>query len=739
VKNRIQISLFLLFFVSGFCGLLYQIVWVRLAFASFGIITPVLSVVLSVFMLGLSAGSWAAGRSVSSFVKKWRVSAIYLYAAAEALIGLGAFAVPQLFVLGEKSLLNFGESGSLGYLVLSAVWIAVSIFPWCFLMGTTFPLMLAFVGAEDARDPKMFSFLYLANVLGALLGVLITACVFVELAGFRSTLLLGGAANFSIACTAIGLGRRSARNQTPATPGPEVEKHVPERETRLHPVLLFTTGFVSLAMEVIWTRAFTPVLGTQVYAFAVLLFVYLLATWKGTSDYRRQTHSGGTRSTPALVALLPVFALLPIVINDPRLNPAGIGSHVSVFLVLVSIFPFCACLGYLTPKLIDERSNGNPGAAGNAYALNVLGCILGPLFASYLLLPWMGTRGSALMLALPMLGLHFITARRSTARLRWGTGLCSALLVGGAWLGTVGYEDPRLDTEHFEVRRDHTATVISFGQGFERKLLVNGIGITDLSAVPKFMAHLPMAFHQCRPENALVICFGMGTSYRSMLSWGQKSTAVELVPSVKEAFGFYHPDAPEILKNPQGRVVIDDGRRFLKRTREYFDVITIDPPPPAEAAGSSLLYSEEFYELVKQRLRPGGVLQQWFAVGEDKILQAVVRSLKNSFPYVRVFPSVQGWGYHFLASMDPLEGAPAEELVRRFPDRARQDALEWSEAQDLRAELDRLLSKEIPIGRLLNEDPRVTIRDDRPFNEYFLIRRVLGHSRFVSSNSLAAN
>jgi len=722
-KPSTNSSLFLFFFASGFCSLLYQIVWVRLAFASFGIITPVLSVVLSVFMLGLALGSWAAGRWVAAVTQRWKISAIYLYAAAEGLIGISAFAVPRFFILGEKALLGFGESGSLGYLLFSAIWIALSIFPWCFLMGTTFPLMLAFVEACGTGNPKIFSFLYQANVLGALFGILFTACVFVELLGFRTTLLLGGLANFSIAAAALGLGLKSTRKWILQRPL-EAAGHC-KRGAPLNQILLFTTGFISMAMEVIWTRAFTPVMGTQVYAFAVLLFVYLLATWKGTSDYRRQVHSGFIKPTPQLVGLLTAFTLLPVVINDPRLNPAGIGSHLSVFLVLVSIFPFCACLGYLTPKLIDECSNGNPAGAGNAYALNVVGCILGPLFACYILLPWIGARDSMLILGLPILCLHFFAARGSSARLRWGAGLSSGLLLVAAWLGTVSYEDPQFDRDRVVVRRDHTATVISFGEGFRKRLLVNGIGITDLSPVPKFMAHLPMAFHEARPETALVICFGMGTTYRSLLSWGADTTAVELVPSVKEAFGFYFDDAAEVLRDPKGRVVIDDGRRFLRRTQERFDVITVDPPPPAEAAGSSLLYSEEFYRLIQQRLKSNGVLQQWFAVGERKILQAVARSLQRSFPYVRVLPSTQGWGYHFLASLSPLEAATAEELAARFPARARQDAVEWSEDKDLRGELSRLLSNEIPLSQLLSDDPKVAIYDDLPFNEYFLIRRVL--------------
>jgi spermidine synthase len=717
-------SLFLFFFVSGFCTLLYQIVWVRLAFASFGIITPVLSVVLSVFMLGLALGSWAAGRWVTVVTQRWEISAIYLYAVAEGLIGLSAFAVPRSFILGERALLGFGESESLGYLTFSGIWIAMSIFPWCFLMGTTFPLMLAFIEARGTGNPKIFSFLYQANVLGALVGIFFTACVFVELFGFRTTLLVGGMANFFVGVAAWVLGLKSTQTWTLQRP-PEFATEQNKRELALNYFLLFTTGFVSMAMEVVWTRAFTPVMGTQVYAFAALLFIYLLATWKGTSDYRRQVHSSLIKPTPQLVGLLTVFTLLPVVINDPRLNPAGLGPHLSVFLVLVSIVPFCACLGYLTPKLIDECSHGDPAAAGNAYALNVVGCILGPLFACYVLLPWIGARDSMLILGLPILCLHFSAAKGSSPRLRWGAGLSSGLLMVAAWFGTVSYEDPQFDRDRVEVRRDHTATVISFGEGFSKKLLVNGMGITDLSSVPKFMAHLPMAFHQGRPETALVICFGMGTTYRSLLSWGADTTAIELVPSVKEAFGYYFDDAAEVLRDPKGRVVIDDGRRFLRRTQERFDVITVDPPPPAEAAGSSLLYSTDFYRLIQQRLKPNGVLQQWFAVGERKILQAVARSLQTSFPHVRVLPSTQGWGYHFLASLSPIEGTAPAGLASRFPEGARQDAVEWIKDKDLGGELSRLLANEIPLSQLLNDDPKVVIYDDLPFNEYFMIRRVL--------------
>jgi len=168
-------ALFALFFVSGFCGLLYQVVWVRLAFASFGIITPVISVVISVFMLGLALGSWAGGRWIGVITRRSRRSAIYFYALNEALIGLGAFAVPRLFALGERVLLRLGEANSVSYLFSSGVAIALSIFPWCVFMGATFPLVMAYVKEQDRTSEKSFSFLYLANVFGAMFGALSTA------------------------------------------------------------------------------------------------------------------------------------------------------------------------------------------------------------------------------------------------------------------------------------------------------------------------------------------------------------------------------------------------------------------------------------------------------------------------------------------------------------------------------------------------------------------------------------
>jgi spermidine synthase len=233
-----------------------------------------------------------------------------------------------------------------------------------------------------------------------------------------------------------------------------------------------------------------------------------------------------------------------------------------------------------------------------------------------------------------------------------------------------------------------------------------------------------MAFHKGKPKSVLVICFGMGTSYRSALSWNVDTTAVELVPSVTKAFGFYHDDASLVLANPLGHIVIDDGRRYLKRTSAKYDVIIIDPPPPIEAAGSSLLYSDGFYELLKQHLNPDGIVQAWFPGGQSPMREAVVRSLHDSFPYLRSFASVEHYGFHFLASMQPIEAFTATQLVARMPEAARRDLLEWSSMKSPAAYLGKVVWDERFMPELLNADPSIRITDDRPFNEYFLMRRL---------------
>jgi predicted membrane-bound spermidine synthase len=756
----LRAAAFLLFVVSGFCGLVYQIVWLRLAFAAFGVVTPVLSILLSAFMAGLALGSWLGGHAGAALAARSPRAPAFGYGLVECGIAIGAVAVPWSFARGEQWLLGLGEASSGGYLLASAGIIAASILAFATLMGATFPLMMAFLRTSAPGDASTFSFLYLGNVIGAMLGAATTAAVLIECLGFRATLLVAAAGNVAIGLTAMLLPRmvRAAANVPPAPAATAATMTSSATSSAAHraadraanrasdsgltararALLLFATGFTSMAMEVAWTRAFTPVLFTTIYAFAGVLTTYLFATWLGSAIYRQHLARGRAAGAPALLALLLIASLLPLVLNDPRW-------HHEPAIVLASIVPISALLGYLTPQLVDDHANGEPRAAGRAYAINVLGCIVGPLCAGYWLLPALGVKGT--LLACSLVFPAFLLAPRTTgARApRRVDLLLGALLLLVAMLSSRTHEDPR-EYENGEVRRDHVASVVSSGSGMARRLLVNGVGITTLTPLTKVMAHLPLVMREQPPASTLVICFGMGTTFRSLNTWGGRTTAVELVPSVADAFPFYASDAAAVLHRPGARIVIDDGRRFLKRTTEQFDLVTIDPPPPVEAGGSSLLYSLEFYRTLKTRLSPTGLLQQWFPGGEDAILRAVVNTVVQSFPHVLVFRSFESQpgtpvnmaGIHILAADWPLTPPSVAQAIARMPAAARTDLVEWNPGVPLEQAWDYILRQRIDPKDLLPANPRLGITDDRPFNEYFWLRRTFAGDHTWLENVLPA-
>ena len=731
MSRGIRRIIFLMFLASGFCGLLYQIVWIRIAYASFGVITPVMSVVISVFMSGLLLGSATGGAIAKKLTLHIKASAILLYAAAEFIIGIGAFCVPRLFSLERHWLFNLGAMNSYVYLAVSGLAIAVALLPWCVAMGCTYPFMMTFIRERETSSASSFSFLYLANVIGAMAGTIITAVFLIELFGFSHTLVIAAACNFTIAAISIIIGgkpRRSANERAADIPGVAVRP-----KGAFIPVMLFISGFAAMSMEIVWTRNFTIVLGNVVYSYAALLTAYLCATWFGSYLYRKHLSRSTVVSVEKLLGTVSVFSLLPLLINDPGLSFKG------AVPVLLSILPLSGVLGYLTPLLIDVYSKGEPSAAGWAYAVNTLGCILGPLFASYLFLPAWGVKTSLLLLSAALMVCFLVFARRSFIQRKGFTitlTVLFALMLSAGWFLNDTYEEFFHLHSPSAMRRDYAATVTSVGRTKdEKRLLINGIGMTVLTPVTQFMAHLPLAYCEKKPASALAICFGMGTTFRSLVSWGIDVTVVELIPGVPKAFSYFWPDADSVLHDPKAKVVIDDGRRYLMRTEKKFDVITIDPPPPIKAAGSSLLYSVEMYSLAKQRLNDDGILQQWIPLRrwdragtniEMPMIQAAARSIAVSFPYVKVFRPIEGAGYHFLASMKPLRHLSAAELVSRMPARACRDLLTWCPDSTAEEYMQSMLSKEIPLDSVLSEDPGRIITDEKPYNEYYLLRRISG-------------
>ena len=751
-------TLFGFFLVSGFCGLVYEIVWLRLAMAAFGVTTPMVSLVLSVFMAGLGIGSWAGGRLERWMAGGPRGRPLRIYAACEALIATSGPLVPFLLLRGREALLTRSGVGwaSAGHYAAAGGWLALTLLPFCIAMGATFPIGLTALRAFRGSDARGFSLLYLANVIGATAGTLAAAFVLIEAQGFRGAATTAALLNFALAACAAWLARRADREPepvrgadpslaAPAAPDAFTSAAASDSASAAGTLsvpavwiasLIFLSGFTGMALEVIWARAFTPFIGTFVYSFALILALYLAATAAGAAAARRGLIAALPRGAalPALGAcLLALAGMTALVPADPRLPMPQVAFE-GALRVALGVVPFSALAGFLTPSLVDLWAGGRPSRAARAYALNVAGCILGPLAASFLLLPAMGEGGATAVLCAGLLAAA-VAAVVTTPRAprldgsATGSGRTWAWIAGTLLLGTtIGALARGFDASlpGARVERDATATVIAAGAGRNRHLFVNGIGITSMTPITKFMAHVPLAMLDRRPDGVLVICLGMGTTFRSALTWDTPVTAVELVPSVPKLLDFFNPDAPRFLASPNAHIVVDDGRRFLERTSGFYDVVTVDPPPPLEAAGSSLLYSTEFSRAVRSRLRPGGIFQQWVGGGDESldIIVGVARSLATAFPEVRAYRSVEGWGVHFLASDRPLGRLGADELAARLPDAARADFVEWGPENTPEAQIARFLSGEAPMSAVLELAPGIpAIEDDRPINEYFFLRR----------------
>ena len=734
---------FFFFLVSGFCSLVYEVVWLRLAMAKFGVTTPMVSVVLSVFMAGLALGSLAGGAIARRTERRGAALLLRLYGAVELLIGIAGLLVPHLLNL-VFGLMKAGAGqlvwDSASYYLLSGACVVVSLLPWCTAMGATFPLAMAAIRSTSSLpSERSFSFLYLSNVLGAILGTIIPAFLLIELWGFQSTLHLASSFNILIAGTVLALSFtvKSLAPPEPATSVAEIQS-----QPRLYDFaaggslwLLFITGLCTMAMEVVWIRQFSVYLGNVVYAFVAILAVYLAATWMGSFLYRNWARTNHPRESVKAWTFLGILALLPLLLIDPALPIKGtfLGA---VLRTAVGIGPLSAALGFLTPLLVDHYSAGDPARAGRAYSLNIVGGIAGPLLCGFLILPLLGDRWGLVVLSIPLfvIGLFAVIHEVPQAATFLATAASKPMyaitILLAFILVTYTNNYQASFTDRVEMR-DYMATVVAANDNGQKRLLINGIGMTTLSPITKYMAHLPLAYLSRPAQNGLIICFGMGTTFRSMLSWGIDTTVVELNPSVPKLFPYFHADAAEVVMSPLAHIVVDDGRRFLERSSEQYDVITIDPPPPISTPTTSLLYSSEFYAVAKKRLRPGGILHAWLAIrdpGWDLSTQtAFAKALRDSFPYIRVFPSLGGWGFHMLASETPIPAMDAVSLAQRMSPQAAADFVEWNSPLSPTEMFASILQKEQQITRLASTRPGIpAIQDDRPINEYFLLRRMLG-------------
>jgi spermidine synthase len=254
--------------------------------------------------------------------------------------------------------------------------------------------------------------------------------------------------------------------------------------------------------------------------------------------------------------------------------------------------------------------------------------------------------------------------------------------------------------------------------------------MTLLTVDAKLMPILPLI---ARPAatRALVVAFGMGSAFRGALIAGLRTDAVELVPSVPAMFGYYYPDATDVLANPNGRVIVTDGRNHLELTNERFDIIVTDPPPPMESSGASVISSKEYYEAGRDHLTEGGIMMQWVPFGgQASGFNDHFRTFASVFPEVTVVKGPGGYGAYMLGSSQPI--AFDEANIRTIL--ARPGVLEdISSAYDSPAKtvddwIEVIRRQTWLTGEAVDDEagPGPLVTDDHPRPEYFMLRLLFG-------------
>jgi spermidine synthase len=736
-----------IFVLSGAAGLIYEIVWSRQLVLVFGNTTQAVSAILTGFFGGMAIGAAIGGR-IADRVR----SPLRFYGILEIALVVVVLVTPLTFDLIHEAYRGIYSSleGTPWLAIARLVLAVLALAPATVMMGATFPALVRHLTRSEAVS-EAFGRLYSANTLGAVAGTLLAGLVFIELFGLSGALRIGAAASGTAGIIAIWLARRHptaepAATSTTSTSSTSAANTSAERRPIpwLPLVIAFVSGVTSLGYQVTWTRLLVSGTGGLTYIFTVILALFLIgialgATIFGSLRTRIKDPVRVLAWTQFGVAILAIAGLI-LVISQPReldlSQPfVSIGALFGAAIAVVLPVTIIMGLAFPTASELLRAGHGRAGeASGLLLAANTSGAILGSLLIPFVLMPTIGS--PAIIVALAgmnvALGLALAYRARPIARSTAAAGavVAVAIAVAAATPGLIVQPNEALihskGWQLFESREDEIASVQSGQKSATAELWVGGTSMTLLTVDAKLMPILPLI---ARPdsERALVVAFGMGTAYRTALIAGLRTDAVELVPSVPKMFGHYYSDAATVLADPNGRLVIADGRNHLELVDERFDIIVTDPPPPIQSSGVSVISSLEYYQQGHGHLTPGGVMMQWTPFGTTaNELKDHIRTFATVFPHVTAIRGPGGYGFFMLGSDEPIELPPdaAREVLARpgiLDDISSAFDSPAKTVDDWIAVIDRQFwIKDEALREYAGQGPLIT--DDAPRPEYFLIR-----------------
>lgn len=636
------------FTLSGAGALVYQIAWQRLLALSTGVAVHSVAIITAAFMAGLGIGSHLGG-ALSARLSPRR--SLVAFAIIE--LGVAAFAVVSVpLYYGE--LYRHGDAlySSLAGATLTHF---VSLLPPTALMGMSLPLLVRGLVHDRGTAPRTIGVLYGANALGAALGAVLTPWFLLRFLGIRDAILIGAAGSASAALGAFLLSRWASPDVT--TSGAAVSEPKPQPdEERAQPfgrwVALYAfSGFVSLSLEIVWFRVLDVTAKASAFTFGTLLAVYLLGLSAGTFSAARRSPAirrplavflwcqGGivfaTGLAHALLVWLPAdwpglawlvsygqsaygVQLRPFAVTEAFSWWAFVAVYVGLPLALFGPSTFLMGFGF---PVLQRATQADPVTSGRRVgvlqAANIAGCVLGSLVTGLVLIDAIGTSGVFRLLCLgavlvALLGLGVTRDRRFAVLAAGLLALAVAFPRRDAlWLRLHG-NPPAAESL---VEEDAAGVTVLAPRPDGYSMAINGRYNSWLPYgwLHTYVGALPALVHPA-PEEVAILGLGSGDTAwaaglrpetRRLIVFELASSTPRLLARVADRPGM------ERVKNfgadPRVTLVYDDGRRRLRADRRKYDIIVADAID-YDTSMSNNIYSVEYYQQVKESLKPGGLV-----------------------------------------------------------------------------------------------------------------------------------
>jgi len=710
-RSYFRIWVLLFFFVSGATGLIYEVVWTRLLTLVLGNTHYSVSTVLTTFMGGLALGSFFGGRLIDRGGKP-----LLIYALLEGAIGIYCFLVPHFI---DASLpffqwiySNFQQSYTVTSFFRFLVCGAILLVP-ASLMGATLPILGKFISGKPEVIGRDVGTLYAVNTFGAVAGALTSAFVFMKLYGVSTTIWIAAGLNLGLA-SVILIFFRSQWSHT------HLAETLPpsEQETRFYTpeVILIlggfcVTGIASLIYQVAWTRIFSLLLGSSVYAFSLILTAFILGLAFGTLVFSRivgrfedlKKVFGWLQVGIGLSALaaLPFFGKVPLVNRWVYLNwglDFSLIQWSNFLIILALIFIPTFLMGAQFPvvvRLVARNLKTLGHHVGTAYAFNTVGTILGSLIGGFLLIPILGVQNTILWAVFVNIVLGITLLYTSSMQINLKTYVLPGLLL--IWVlgarGIDSWDKAVISSGSFMPYRigelegalQHKNKILFYKEGLHTtvttELSIDGNiflrvnGKTDASLAMDMRTqllsgYLPMFFSK-NPESVLVVGQGSGVTLGAVEQFPAKDIdLVEISSTVVEGSRFFDPFNHRALDDPRVRVILEDGRNHITLTEKKYDVIISEPSNPW-ISGIGALFTRDFYELADTRLKPGGIMCIWMHTNmSPESFKSISRAFLSVFPNVTMWESIVGDDYLLIGSHQPYS-LPYEQVKRLLEDPVR--------------------------------------------------------------------